>query len=50
MTLPNLWETLVVSLSNNPNHTFDGIRGSTLSEKKSREKLVETELVQLMWL
>ena len=39
MTLPNSWETLVVSLSNSPNLTFDGVWGSILNEeirKKSR--------------
>ena len=33
MTLHDSWETLVVSLSNNPNLTFDGVRGSILQEK-----------------
>ena len=37
MTLPDLWETLVVSLSNNPNLTFDGIKGSILNEEIRRK-------------
>ena len=49
MTLPNSWETLVVSLSNNPNLTVDGVKGSILN-KEIRRKLVEREVVQSMWL
>ena len=41
MTLPDSWETLVVSLSNNPNFMSDGERGSRLNE--------EREVVQPMW-
>ena len=37
MTLPDSWETLVVSLSNNPNLTFDGVRGSILNEEIRRK-------------
>ncbi|MCO5605309.1 hypothetical protein L7F22_059491 [Adiantum nelumboides] len=37
MTLPDSWETLVVSLSNNPNLTFNGVRGSILNEKIRRK-------------
>ncbi|MCO5560027.1 hypothetical protein L7F22_013633 [Adiantum nelumboides] len=37
MTLPDFWETLVVSLSNNPNLTFDGVRGSILNEEIRRK-------------
>ena len=37
MTLPNSWETLVVSLSNSPNLTFDGVRGSILNEEIKRK-------------
>ena len=36
-TLPNSWKTLVVSLSNNSNLAFDGIRGSTLNEEIRRK-------------
>ncbi|MCO5567372.1 hypothetical protein L7F22_021062 [Adiantum nelumboides] len=36
-TLPDSWETLVVSLSNNPNLTFDGVRGSILNEEIRRK-------------
>ena len=36
MTLPDSWETLVVSLTNNPNLTFDGVRGSILNEEIRR--------------
>ena len=37
MTLPDSWETLVVSLSNSPNLTFDGVRGSILNEEIRRK-------------
>ncbi len=37
MTLPDSWETLVVSLSNNTNLTFDGVRGSILNEEIRRK-------------
>ena len=37
MTLPDSWETLVVSVSNNPNLTFDGVRGSILNEEIRRK-------------
>ena len=37
MTLPDSWETLVVSLLNNPNLTFDGVRGSILNEEIRRK-------------
>ena len=37
MTLPNSWETLVVSLSNNPNLRFDVLRGSMLNEQIRRK-------------
>mgnify|MGYP000016945791 CR=1 FL=1 len=37
LTLPDSWETLVVSLSNNPNLTFDGVRGSILNEEIRRK-------------
>ncbi|MCO5572945.1 hypothetical protein L7F22_026706 [Adiantum nelumboides] len=37
MTLPDSWETLVVSMSNNPNLTFDGVRGSILNEEIGRK-------------
>ena len=37
MTLPDSWETLVVSSSNNPNLTFDGVRGSILNEEIRRK-------------
>ncbi|KAH7422992.1 hypothetical protein KP509_12G034600 [Ceratopteris richardii] len=37
MTLLDSWETLVVSLSNNPNLTFDGVRGSILNEEIRRK-------------
>ena len=37
MTLLDSWETLVVSLSNNPNLTFDGVRGSILNEETRRK-------------
>ena len=33
MTLLDSWQTLIVSLSNNPNVTFDGIRGSILNKE-----------------
>lgn len=33
MTLPDSWETLVVSLSNSPSLTYDGVRGSILNEE-----------------
>ena len=42
MTLPDSWETLVVSLSNNPNLTFDGVRGSILNEEIRRKENGET--------
>ena len=32
MTLPDSWEALVASLSNNAALTFDGVRGSILNE------------------
>ncbi|KAH7439944.1 hypothetical protein KP509_04G083400 [Ceratopteris richardii] len=37
MTLPDSWETLVVSLSNSPSLTFDGVRGSILNEEIRRK-------------
>mgnify|MGYP006872774138 CR=1 FL=1 len=37
MTLPNSRETLIVALSNNPNLTFDGLRGSFLNEEIKRK-------------
>ncbi|MCO5570696.1 hypothetical protein L7F22_024423 [Adiantum nelumboides] len=37
MTLPDSWETLVVPLSNNPNLTFDGVKGSILNEEIRRK-------------
>jgi len=37
MMLPDSWKTLVVSLSNNPNLTFDGVRGSILNEEIRRK-------------
>ena len=37
MTLPDSWETLVVSLSNNPNLTFDSVRGSIINEEIRRK-------------
>ncbi|KAH7438914.1 hypothetical protein KP509_04G036700 [Ceratopteris richardii] len=37
MTLPDSWEALVVSLSNNPHLTFDGVRGSILNEEIRRK-------------
>lgn len=37
MTLPDSWEAMVVSLSNNPNLTFDGVRGSILNEEIRRK-------------
>ena len=37
MTLLDSWETLVDSLSNNPNLTFDGRRGSILNEEIKRK-------------
>ena len=37
MTLPDPWETLVVSLSNRPNLTFDDVRGSVLNEEIGRK-------------
>ena len=37
MTLPESWEALVVSLSNNPNLTYDGVRGSILNEEIRRK-------------
>ncbi|KAH7416413.1 hypothetical protein KP509_14G090400 [Ceratopteris richardii] len=37
MTLPDSWKTLVVSLSNSPNLTFDAIRGSILNEEIRRK-------------
>ncbi|MCO5584202.1 hypothetical protein L7F22_038125 [Adiantum nelumboides] len=49
MTLHDSWETLVVSLSNNPNLTFDGVRGSILNEE-IRRKQVEKEAAQPTWL
>ena len=36
MTLPDSWETLVVSLSNNSNLTYNGLRGSILNEEIKR--------------
>ena len=33
MTLPNSWETLVISLSNNPTLNFDGVKGSILNKE-----------------
>ena len=42
MTLPDSWETLVVSVSNNPNLTFDGVRGSILNEEIRRKDSGET--------
>ena len=37
MALPDSWELLVVSLSNSPNLTFDGVRGSILNEEIMRK-------------
>ncbi|KAH7420572.1 hypothetical protein KP509_13G012700 [Ceratopteris richardii] len=38
MTLHDSWEILIVSSSNNPNLTFDGVRGSILNEEiRSKE-------------
>ncbi|KAH7302750.1 hypothetical protein KP509_23G085600 [Ceratopteris richardii] len=37
MKLLDSWKTLVVSLSNNPNLTFDGVRGSILNEEIKRK-------------
>ena len=37
MTLLDSWETLVVSLSNNPNLTFEGVRSSIFNEKIRRK-------------
>ena len=37
MTLPDSWETLVVSLSNSPNLTYDGVHGSILNEEIRRK-------------
>ena len=42
MTLPDSWETLVVSVSNNPNLTFDGVRDSILNEEIRRKDSGET--------
>ncbi|MCO5614532.1 hypothetical protein L7F22_068815 [Adiantum nelumboides] len=42
MTLPDSWETLVVSVSNNPNLTFDGVRGSILNEEIRRKENEDT--------
>ena len=41
MTLLDSWQTLIVSLSNNPNVTFDGIRGSILIEEIKRKAIEE---------
>ncbi|KAH7281919.1 hypothetical protein KP509_35G003300 [Ceratopteris richardii] len=37
MTLLDSWETLVASLLNSPNLTFDGVRGSILNEEIGRK-------------
>ena len=37
MTLPESWETLVVSLSNSPNLTFDGVRD--YSQRRDQKKI-----------
>ena len=37
MTVRDSWETLVVSLSNSPNLTFDGVRGSIVNEEIRRK-------------
>lgn len=42
MTLPDSWETLVVSLSNSPTLTYDGVRGSILNEEIRRKSSGES--------
>ena len=44
--LQDSWKTLVASLSNKPNLTFDGVRASILM-KRSRGELVENVVDQL---
>ena len=41
MTLLDSWETLVVSLLNNPNLTSDGVRGSFFNEEIRRKDIGE---------
>ena len=41
MTLLDSWETLVVSLSNNPNLMFGGVRGSILNEEIKTKAIEE---------
>jgi hypothetical protein len=36
ITLPNSWETIVVSLSNHLNSTFDGVRDFILNEDQKK--------------
>lgn len=42
MTLPDTWETLVVSLSNSSSLTYDGVRGSILNEEIRRKSSGES--------